>query len=170
MGNSKGDDQTMKRILLAAVLALTLTAALIAQRGPALRGGGEPAAALKTALGLTDAQVTAITALIRAERTRLEAIRTEIDGKQQALDALLSAASPIPVDVGNAAIALHASEAKIKAEQDYLIGQIKQQLTGEQQQKLDTLIAANGGRGLLPGLGGRGFGGPGARARGDRRQ
>src|SRR5437762_4667996 len=148
----------MKRILFTALMIASLSAALIAQRGPG--GGRDPGTALKNALGLTDAQVTAITALIQAEQARGQAIRTEIDQKRQTLDTLLSAASPVPVDVGNAAIALHVSEAKIKAEQDYLISQIKQQLTGDQQQKLDALLAANGGRGLLPGLGGPGGRGP----------
>ena len=152
----------MKRILFTALMIATLSAGLIAQRGPrgGPGGGRDPGTALKNALGLTDAQVTAITALIQAEQTRGQAIRTEIEQKRQALDTLLSAASPVPVDVGNAAIALHVSEAKIKAEQDYLISQIKQQLTGDQQQKLDALLAANGGRGLLPGWGGPGGRGP----------
>ena len=159
----------MKRILFAVAITLTLTAAVLAQRGPGGpplggRGGGDPITALKNALGLTDAQVTAITALAQTEQTRMQAIMTEVQQKRQALDALLSAVSPVPIDVGNAAIALHTSEAKIKAEQDYFISQIKQQLTGEQQQKLDTLLAANGGRGLpLPGLGRPG---PGPRGRG----
>jgi hypothetical protein len=83
----------------------------------------------------------------------METVRNEIQQKRTNLDTLLSAASPSPVDVGNAAIALHASEAKIKAARDSLISQIKQQLTADQQQKLDTLLAANGGRGLFPGLG-----------------
>jgi hypothetical protein len=74
------------------------------------------------------------------------------------LENLLNVASPAPADVGNAAIALHASEAKMKAEHDALIAQVKQQLTGEQQQKLDALLAVNGGRGWFPGL--RGPGGP----------
>jgi Spy/CpxP family protein refolding chaperone len=163
----------MKRILFAVAMTVTLTSALVAQRGIGgpPRGGGNPSTALKNALGLTDAQVTAITALVQAGRPRMETIRTEIDQKRQALDALLNTASPVPVDVGNAAIALRDSEAKIKAEQDYLIGQIKQQLTGDQQQKLDTLIAANGVRGLLPGLGGgAGPGGPGPRGRAGRVQ
>ena len=46
----------------------------------------------------------------------------------------------------------------MKAEHDALIAQVKQQLTGEQQQKLDALLAVNGGRGWFPGL--RGPGGP----------
>jgi len=160
----------MKRLLFVTVMTVALGAVGFAQRGP---GGprGNPTAALKDALGLTDAQVTAIKALIQGEQPRMQAIRTEIDQKRQALDTLLSAASPAPIEVGNAAIALHASEAKIKTENDYVISLIKQQLTGEQQQKLDTLIAANGGRGLLPGLGGgRGAGGPGPRAREGRGQ
>jgi Spy/CpxP family protein refolding chaperone len=162
----------MKRMLLTAAVTLIMTTALIAQRSPGrpARPGGDPAGALKDALGLTDAQVTAITSLVQAERPRMEAIRTEINQKRQALDALLSAATPVPVDVGNAAIALHASESKMKTQQDYLISQIKQQLTGDQQQKLDTLIAANGGRGLIPGLVGPGLDGPGPRGRGRRLQ
>jgi Spy/CpxP family protein refolding chaperone len=139
----------MKRILFAAVFTLLLVNSSFAQQ----RGlrGRNPGAALKSALALTDDQVTAITNLIRAEQTRTQAIRTEIQQRRQTLESLLSAASPVAVDVGNAAIALRAAEAKIKAEQDYLVSQIKQQLTGEQQQKLDALLA-NGGRGLLPGL------------------
>ena len=164
----------MRRILFAVAMTLSVTAALAAQRGPGgPRGGSPPTARLKDALGLTDAQVAAITALAETERTRMQAIMSEVQQKRQALDILLNSASPVPVDVGNAAIALHASEAKITAEQNYFISQIKQQLTGDQQQKLDTLLAANGGRGLLPGLGGPGpggFGGPQPRGRGSREQ
>lgn len=156
----------MKRIVLVLAMTVAVAAALFAQRGPGgpggPRGGGDLAAALKTQLGLTDAQVTAITALAQAEQTRMQAIRTEVEQKRQVLDTLLNAASPVPVDVGNAAIALRASEAKIKAEQDYFISQIKQELTGEQQQKLDALLASGRGipiPGLGPGPGGRG-GGP----------
>jgi len=152
----------MKRTIFVMLIAVTMTAAVFAQRGPGgPRGqsGRDPVAALKNALGLTDAQVTAITALFQAEQTRLETIRTEIEQRRASLDAALNVASPVAVNVGNAAIALRASESKMKAEQEAFIGQIKQQLTGEQQQKLDTLLAANGGR-LLPGLGGPGRDGP----------
>jgi Spy/CpxP family protein refolding chaperone len=152
----------MKRILLATIMTALIGTLAFAQRG---QRGGDPLSALKSALNLTDAQVTAITALQQTERTRLESIRTEVQQKRDALNTLLNAASPSAVDVGNAAIALHASEAKIKAEQDYFISQVKQQLTGEQQQKLDTLLAARGGRGLLPGMGGPGPNGPQGRGR-----
>ena len=153
----------MRRTIFVMLIAVTMTAAAFAQRGPGGprgQGGRDPVAALKNALGLTDAQVTAITALFQAEQSRVETIRTEIEQRRASLDAALNVASPVPVNVGNAAIALHTSELKMKAEQEAFIGQIKQQLTGEQQQKLDTLLAANGGR-LLPGLGGGpGRGGP----------
>ena len=141
----------MKRILSSVVMSFTLAAVLLAQRGPGGPpfGGGQrsdPAASLKSALNLTDAQVEAIKALIQTERDRAQAIRTEIQQKRQVLDTLLSAASPNPLDVGNAAIALR------------FISELKKLLTGDQQQKLDTILAAGGGRGLpIPGLGGPGL-------------
>jgi len=155
----------MKRTLLTVAAALMLAATLVAQRGP---GAGfdrgqrpDPAAGLKNALGLTDAQVTAIQALEQTERTRMQGIMTDIRSKRQTLDALLNAASPNPSDVGNAAIALHAAESKISGERDNFISELKKLLTGDQQQKLDTLLAASGGRGLpFPGLGGFGLRGP----------
>lgn len=165
----------MKRILFAILIAVALTTAMFAQRG---RPGGMPPAGeppagsmdhaqrpdpltgLKTALDLTDGQVEAIKALLQTRATRREAIMTEIQAKRQALEAALNAASPNPTDVGNAAIALRATEKKLAAEQDWFIAELKKLLTGDQQQKLDTLIAANP-RGL-PFLGGPGFGpGPG---------
>jgi Spy/CpxP family protein refolding chaperone len=154
----------MKRTLITVAATLMLSATLFAQRGPAGpsdRGPRNPGASLKNALGLTDAQVTAIQALAETEKTRVQAIMTDIRQKRQALDALLNAASPNPTDVGNAAIALHAAQSKLPGERDYYISELKQLLTGDQQQKLDTILAANGGRGLpIPGLG---PGGPGFR-------
>jgi len=155
----------LKRILITTLSIIALAATLSAQRGFGPRGGGTPLAALKNALDLTDAQVTAITALFQTEKTRMDAIWSEIEQKRRELDTLLNAASPVAVTVGNAAIALHTSELKIKTEQDSFISQIKQQLTGEQQAKLDTLLAARGNRGLLPGLGGPGPRGQSAPAR-----
>ncbi|PYS01483.1 MAG: hypothetical protein DMG15_14345 [Acidobacteria bacterium] len=152
----------MKRTLITVAATLMLSATLFAQRGPAGpsdRGQRNPGAALKDALGLTDAQVTAIQTLSQTEKTRVQAIMTDIHQKRQTLEALLNAASPNPTDVGNAAIALHAAQSKIQGERDYFISELKKLLTGEQQQKLDTILAANGGRGLpIPGLGLRGFG------------
>jgi len=158
----------MRRTLLTVAAILMLSATLLAQRGPGgPRAGGQrpnPGAALKNALGLTDAQVTAIQTLSQTEKTRVQAIMTDIRQKRQTLDALLNLASPNPADVGNAAIALHAAQSKLPPERDYFISELKKLLTGEQQQKLDTILAANGGRGLpIPGLGPGRFGFRGSR-------
>jgi Spy/CpxP family protein refolding chaperone len=156
----------MKRTFLAVAATLTLAATLFAQAGSGVPPSGQrpnPLTGLKNALGLTDAQVTSIQSLAQTERTRVQAIMTDVKQKRQALNALLNTTSPNPADVGNAAIALHASQSKLPGERDYFISQLKTLLTGDQQQKLDTLLAASGGRFLpIPGLGGpgfRGFGG-----------
>ena len=148
-------------------MVLVLTVAAFAQNAPRFgrpplgnppgegaegqRQRPNPVAGLKAALNLTDAQVEAIQALMQTRATRGEALRTEIREKRQALDALLDAATPNPTDVGNAAIALRASERKMPAEREWFITELKKLLTGDQQQKLDTLLAAN--RGFLEGRG-----------------
>ena len=141
----------MKRIVTAIFMVLTVSALMFAQRGQP----PDPVAGLKAALSLTDAQAEAIKALLQTRQTRAQAIMTEIQQKRQTLETLLNAPTPNPTDVGNAAIALHASEKKLPAERDWFITELKKLLTGEQQQKLDTLLAANP---RLPFLGG---GGPG---------
>jgi Spy/CpxP family protein refolding chaperone len=157
----------MKRTLLAAAATLMVTATLFAQGFPAGPPGGKrpnPLTGLKNALGLTDAQVQAIASLAQTEKARVQAIMAEIQQKRQALNTLLNASSPNPTDVGNAAIALNAAQKNLPPERDYFITQLKTLLTGDQQQKLDTLLAAGGGRLLpFPGVGGqglRGYGGP----------
>jgi Spy/CpxP family protein refolding chaperone len=155
----------MKRTLLAVAATVIMTATLFAQNTPAGPPRGQrqnPLTGLKNALGLTDAQVQAITSLIQTEKTRIQALMSDVQQKRQALNSLLNASSPNPPDVGNAAIALNASEKKLPPERDYFISQLKTLLTGDQQQKLDTLLAANGGR-IIPFPG---FGGPGFRGRG----
>ena len=165
----------MKRTLITLAAIVTMTGMLWAQgtpAGPPQRGQrANPLTRLKDSLGLTDAQVQAITSLAQSERTSVQAIMADIQQKRQALNALLNTASPNPTDVGNAAIALHASEGKVAAERTAFITQVKAQLTGEQQQTLDTLLSANGGKFLpFPGFGGPGFGGPGFHGRGPRQQ
>jgi hypothetical protein len=149
--------ETMKRIFTAVLLTLTLTAGVFAQG----RGGGhppDPTATLTAALGLTDAQVTAFKALIATEKTRAQAIQTEIATNRKALEALLIATAPNPTDVGNAAITAHTSEMKMAAERTWFITQFKSLLTGAQQTTLDSLIAAGT---PIPGIGPGFGGGPG---------
>ena len=114
-------------------------------------------ARLQAALELTDAQVVAVKDLTTTRNQRAEAIRSEIKIKRETLDSLLDAASPSPTDVGNAAISLHTSQRKLPAERDWFITEFKKLLTGDQQQKLDTLLAASPGF-PLPGTGGSGRG------------
>jgi Spy/CpxP family protein refolding chaperone len=123
-------------------------------------GRPSPLTALKNALTLTDAQVTAIQALLQTRDTRAQALRTEIGQKRTAVETLLNAATPNPTDVGNAAIALRASEKKLLAERDWFITELKKLLTGDQQLKLDTLLATNPRLPLLGGPGGPGGPGP----------
>src|SRR5262245_27934231 len=120
----------MKRILFAAAAVVSLTVALIAQRGPG--APRDPSGALKSALGLTDGQVESIKALAQAQQPNMRSIQTDIEQKRQALDSLLSAASPNVMEVGNAAIALRGAQNRLEAERTAFIGQVKQQLTGDQ--------------------------------------
>ena len=154
----------MKQTLFAILMVVTLSAGLFAQgrqAGPnatGLRGQApDRTAALKAALNLTDAQIAAITTLTQTRQTRAQAIFTEIGQKRQALDALFNVTPPNATDVGNAAIALHASEKKLGAEKDWFLTELKKLLTGEQQQTLDNLLAANARTPILPllGLGGQ---------------
>jgi hypothetical protein len=147
----------MKRIIAVTVTMLTLSVFAFAQRGG-------PGNGLKTALGLNDAQVAAIKTTIQNGEPTLQADRAAIRQGRQLLDSLLNSASPVAQDVGNAAISLHTAEAKLKADETALLNQVKQQLTGEQLQKLDTIQTAGGGRGLnLLELGRSGRGGRGPR-------
>ncbi|HYR91964.1 MAG TPA: periplasmic heavy metal sensor [Terriglobia bacterium] len=146
----------MKRILFTVLITGILSAGLLAQ---GRRGGPppDPTATLKAALNLTDAQVDSVKALFATRQQQAEAIRTDIQQKRQALDAFLNVTSPNPADVGNAAIALRASENKLAAERDWFLTELKKLVTGAQQQTLDNLIAARTPIPLLgPGGPGRG--------------
>jgi Spy/CpxP family protein refolding chaperone len=170
----------MKRILIAPVIILTLTTVLFAQKlgqrgirpaGPPPNADGsfqprDPLSNLKTALNLTDSQVTAIQALLQTRQERSKTIMDDINAKRQAFEALVNAASPDPTAVGNAAIALNAAQKGLASERDWYITELKKLLTGDQQATLDSLIAAGT---PIPGLGGPGgFGGPRGGMRGPR--
>lgn len=142
----------MKRILFGVLITLTLTGLAFAQRGMP----PNPLRGLQNALNLTESQIDSVKTLMQTERERTQPIMMDIQQKRQALDALLNVASPVPVDVGNAAIALKAAENQLRGEHDWFISQLRNLLTGDQQQKLDTLLAANpqfplGGFGPRPG-------------------
>jgi Spy/CpxP family protein refolding chaperone len=154
----------MKRTLVATAVTLMFAVSLFAQTPGAAGQRPNPLTRLKNALGLTDAQVTAITNLAQAERPRAQTIMADIKQKRQTLNTLLNAASPNPSDVGNAAIALHTAQNGLKTERDNFLTQVKAQLTTDQVDKLDTLEAAAGGGFFpFPGLAGPGFRGRGGR-------
>jgi Spy/CpxP family protein refolding chaperone len=159
----------MKTLSLVALVVLTLVIAAFGQtrsRGP--QGGPpgvqgqrpDPSTALKTALNLTEAQVVSLQALQETRRERGEALRTEIEARRSTFEAALSAAVPNATEVGNAAIALRASEKKMQAERDWFIAELKKLLTADQQQTLDNLIASGMPIPGLMGPGGRGARGP----------
>src|SRR3954471_12751830 len=151
----------MRRIVLTIATMLLLTGGLFAQTAPGggRRGQRNPGAGIQNALGLTDAQVATIKSLVQNSQAQFQTLQNDIKQKRQTFETVLNGASPNPTDVGNAALTLRASENARKAAETALLNQIKQQLTADQQQKLDTLIAA-GGRGL--GFLGLGFGPAGA--------
>jgi Spy/CpxP family protein refolding chaperone len=140
-------------------MMLILTVGAFAQRGPRAQGGNQaPATALKNALNLTDAQVSAIQALIQASQQQSKTIMTDLGTKRQTLNSLLNATSPNPTDIGNAALAVNMQEKQLKSLHDSLIAGIRNTLTSDQQATFDTLVKA----GMpIPGLGGFGFRGPG---------
>src|SRR5262249_27213162 len=147
---------TVRKVFIATAMTLILTVGAFAQRGPRGQAGNQgPATALKNALNLTDAQVSAIQALIQASQQQSKTIMTDLGTKRQTLNTLLNATSPNPTDIGNAALAVNAGEKQLKSVHDSLIAGIRNTLTSDQQATFDTLIKA----GLpIPGLGGFGFG------------
>src|ERR1051326_2799005 len=103
----------MKRTLLAAAATFMVTATLFAQGvpgGPPAGRSPNPLTGLKNSLGLTDAQVQAITSLAQTERARVQAIMAEIQQKRQALNTLLNASSPNPTQFANAEIQTKAAQ------------------------------------------------------------
>lgn len=145
----------MKRILGVTVVMMALSVGAFAQRG-------NPGNRLRNALGLTDTQVAGIQTIVQNGQPTLQADQATIKQARQTFNTLVSSASPVAQDVGNAAIALHNAEAKLKADEMSLTAQIKQQLRTDQLEKLDTIQAAGGGRDVsLLELGRQGRRGPG---------
>jgi len=149
----------MRRLFIALISALALTGVSLGQIGvtpgppPGMGRKMDPITSLKNALDLTDAQVSAIQALIQAQRQSAESIMADMKQKRLTLESLLNATSPNPTDVGNAAIAVHNAEKQLQALHQSLLADIRKQLTIDQQNTLDALIKAGA---MLPGLGGFG--------------
>lgn len=132
----------MKNLICATTITLVLATGAFAQ-GPR----PNPGRGLQAALGLTETQTAAIKSIVQNAQPTLQADQTAIKQDRQLFTSLVGGASPIPADVGNAAIALHNAETKLQTDETAVIDLIKQQLTPDQLQKLDTIEAAGGGRG-----------------------
>src|SRR5690349_21634296 len=136
----------MKKLLVGTALTLVLATGAFAQRGlraPGSRGGGSaPFANLKNALNLTDAQVSAIQSSAQAAQQQTKTINADLRTRRQTLESLLSAASPNPNDVGNAALAVRASENQLRTVQSNLLTSIRNTLTSDQQLTFDSMIKA----------------------------
>jgi Spy/CpxP family protein refolding chaperone len=140
----------MKRMLFVTIASLTLVCTCFAQTTtiqPPRPGRGQRQnrmTVLKDALGLTDAQVTAVKSLVQGSSPQLfQTIRADIKQKRQTYNAALGSPSANPLDVGNAALALRTSESNLKTAEETLLNQVKTQLTGDQQQKLDGILSTN---------------------------
>jgi len=151
----------MKKVLMTVLIVLTMTTVALTQQrrgGPPPQGERQdPNEALKAALGLTDAQVSAVQSLMQTRQSRAQAIQSKIDQKRQAFETAINLASPNPSDVGNAAIALRATAKRMAGEREWFLTEFKRLLTTNQVQTLESLIAAGA---PLPGLGGPGMFGP----------
>lgn len=105
----------MKKLMLLVSL-VCLAAPLEAQPGPMRREGPPvpPDAALKSA-GLSEAQISAVHDLVAARDAKLADVKPLLAPAREAVRAALEAATPDPMTVGNAAIAAHALEGKVRA-------------------------------------------------------
>jgi Spy/CpxP family protein refolding chaperone len=122
-------------------LLIPLLFSLVAFAQPPGRGDRGPAA-LKTYLNLTDAQVTQLREVQRADReamrTSFEAIRT----KREALNALNKAGNATPAQLGQLMQEIGALEKSMAANRDAQRGKLMQVLTPDQQTKLTALQEA----------------------------
>jgi Spy/CpxP family protein refolding chaperone len=165
----------MKKLLLSLLLVGALP--LAAQRGPGgpppggppPQGGpgaggsppGQPAGpppeqVLKDVLGLTDDQLAQIHALAQARGTATQALVTQMQAAQQALQTALTAATPDPTAVGNALLAIRNIEKQVEAAGDAFRAGVANVLTADQKAKVEQIKAIDAAlhaAGALRGLG-----------------
>lgn len=122
-----------------------LTAAAFAQQGP----GGPPANqgppspdALKTALGLTDTQVTSLVQLQTQKRAQIQPIRQQIGDKQRAIRDALAKDNPDATAIAALLVQVTTLERQAKAIASGYATQALAILTAEQKTKLKDLEKA----------------------------
>lgn len=111
--------------------------------GARMRGPGEAGtAALKTYLGLTDAQVEQIQTLRKQRAEAMQPEAAALRAKALELRQLMQTANPDPAKVGALTVELKQLREKAVAERSSANDQIKAVLTTDQQAKLKDLEAA----------------------------
>lgn len=98
---------------------------------------------LKTHLGITDAQVTALQGVQTSERNASKAISDQIMAKQKALDTALASTNPAAATVGQLMIDIQQLRAKLGTNHTSFHTQAVGVLTSAQQTKLAALQAAS---------------------------
>ena len=151
----------LRRTFLSISLLIPLAIPCFAQRG--VRGFGgtigdvqagqiqnppDPTGAVQKALNLTASQVESLKALLQARIQSAQDIVTEIRDKRAALESL-SQSNASATDLGNALLALRASEAKLQAINTKFQTDFTNLLTADQKQAVENAKAAAS---ILPAL------------------
>ena len=156
----------MLRIVPAVILALVVGIPSLAQPAPT-EGGPErerrdPLAAVQEVLDLTAAQVESVRGLIESGREEKQGLVTELREKRQALKSLLEQADVDSTAVGNAFLAAHAVQKRIKEAHDGFTIGFENLLTSDQKAELEAIRSGQNFRALsrigLIGKGKPGFG------------
>lgn len=134
------------------LISMALCSGLLLAQGPmgggmgprsGMRGpGAAGTAALKTYLGLTDAQVEQIQTLRKQRAEAMQPEAAALRAKAQELRQLMQSANPDPAKVGALTVELKQLRDKAAAARSILNDQIKAVLTAAQQAKLKDLEAA----------------------------
>jgi len=102
------------------------------------RGFG-PGPRFAEALGLSDDQKAQLEALRAKQREAMKPLLDTVRQAHEALRQTMEADSPDPATVGQAALALHAAEKKLRAAHEASFSDVKAILTPEQQAKLEQM-------------------------------
>jgi Spy/CpxP family protein refolding chaperone len=142
----------MKRILvLSLMVALLVSAPLLAQAPPPPQGGGQqggpggpggqqagpaPDVVLKDALGFTDDQLAALKSLVDTHRQALDALQSKLADAEKALADALKATSPDATQVGTLLLAVQTIRGQMDKAHEAFRTSFGSLLTSEQQQRL----------------------------------
>ena len=130
----------MKKSALILALILAVAAPIAAQMPPPPEGpppgGPPPELVLKDVLGLSDGQVATLRDLERARSDAAGALQQQVETRQQALSAALSAASPDPGAVGALVISITSIQKQFGQIQEGFRNGFLGLLTDEQKSKV----------------------------------